>query len=94
MTEGVTDMVVRFSDGSVSTAHPVFVWKEKDIALITTSKPGPPGLPERALPLRAGEPVIVIGYPLADKLGFSQVSVTQGVPKSGRAGRTLRWLTA
>ncbi len=75
----VKDVIVRYADGTVSPARPILVWQERDIALIQPRKALSPGLSGRTSPPRVGEPVIVIGYPLADKLGYSQVSVTQGI---------------
>ncbi len=75
----VKDIIVRYADGSVNPAKPVLIWQEKDVALIMPGKALSGGLLGRSSPPRVGEPVIVIGYPLADKLGISQVSVTQGI---------------
>ncbi len=71
--------VVRYADGSYSLTKAALIWREKDVALLQPAKAPATGLIGRTSALRVGEPIIVIGYPLADKLGVSQVSVTQGI---------------
>lgn len=71
-------ILVRFSDGSLQPGRPVLVWHEKDIAFVRVGRPLRSSLVGREN-ARPGEPVIVIGYPLVEKLGISHVSVTQGI---------------
>jgi S1-C subfamily serine protease len=80
----VKEMVVRYADGSMPAAKPVFVWREKDVALVRPTNAQSIGLSGRSTPPRVGEPVIVVGYPLTDKLGVSQISVTQGIVSAVR----------
>ena len=76
----VKAMVVKYADGSAADAKPILIWRESDVALVQPTKKAPAnGLPGRASPLRVGQPVIAIGYPVAEKLGVSQFSVTQGI---------------
>lgn len=79
VVEGAKSLAVKYPDGALHPAKPILVWREEDLALVSTSKAPTYGLPGRESPLRVGEVVIVIGYPLADKLGASQVTVTQGI---------------
>ncbi len=79
LVKDAREVSVRYADGSVYPVKPIFVWHERDVALIHAPRIPASGLTGRRLPLRVGEPVIVLGYPLADKLGVSHVSVTQGI---------------
>lgn len=84
VVESVESMVVRYQDGSIYSADPVFVWHEEDIAFVRPRKMPSRALPVRAAPIRVGETAIVIGYPLVEQLGISQVSVTQGIVSAVR----------
>lgn len=84
VVEDIQDMAVRYPDGTIYGSKPVLVWHERDIALVRAGARLLPGLSGRGTAPRVGETAIVIGYPLVDKLGVSQVSVTQGIVSASR----------
>lgn len=79
LVEDARAVAVRYPSGVISTATPVLIWHERDIALLRPERLPPSGLTGRTSPPRQGEPIVVIGYPLAEKLGIAQVTVTQGI---------------
>ena len=92
------DVRVRFADGTVKAAVPVWFWRVEDIAILKVAPPVPRPLPLQPdmaklslenifFPpqgIRQGQEVLVLGYPLVHDLGAQDLTVTRGIVSSLR----------
>jgi S1-C subfamily serine protease len=78
VVEGCKALHARLTDGSRGTVGQLAIDRDKDLALLMVARIPPAIAPLGARPIKAGEPVVVYGFPLSGALS-SQGNLVTGV---------------
>lgn len=79
VVEGATEVAVRLPNRRPMVAIVAQASQSLDVAVLRVGEEGLPQIPLAAAQPRVGEEVVVLGYPVAEVIGFEDLTVTRGI---------------